>query len=507
MNRRLALATLAALLIVVGLCAPAGGETAPGLEHLGTTRVSPRLEELRFRTPALVGESRVRVLLPEGYDTSGERRYPVLYLLHGGTGSYLDWTVTGDAEALSAGYPLIIVMPDASAYGGYVDWWNFGAGGPPLWETYHVRQLLPWIDAHYRTVPNRDGRAIAGLSMGGGGTMHYAARHPDLFTAAAAFSGAVDSNTVPVQLLIQTSGLQDGHAPGAVVGLRATEEVRWRGHNPWDLAENLRGLFLQLDTGNGLPGGPGGDTGDPVEAGVYEMMVNLHERLSELGVPHIWNDYGAGGHAWYYWKRDLTELLPRLMERFANPVDPPAPFTYTSIDTTYDVWGWQVSIDRLALEFSRLEAASVDGFQLVGSGSAEVTTGALFEPGTPVTVHLDDADGTRDVTVAADEGGALTVPVSLGPGTPEQQLSPQGTLWALAAGSPPGTWPSVRATVTFTPTLVGSPVAPAEPRTEASNIGAAGGNRLPATGPQQPISPVWALGALAGALLLRPRRA
>jgi S-formylglutathione hydrolase FrmB len=126
------------------------------------------------------------------------------------------------------------------------------------------------VDQHYRTTGDRDGRAIAGLSMGGGGTMHYAARHPDLFTAAAAFSGAVDTNTLPVQALVQTAGFEDGHAPGSVVGLRLTEEVRWRGHNPTDLASNLEGLVLQLDTGNGLPGGPGGDTGDPVEAACFE---------------------------------------------------------------------------------------------------------------------------------------------------------------------------------------------------------------------------------------------
>jgi S-formylglutathione hydrolase FrmB len=489
--------------VAVVVCSTATGAPSPGLEHLGTKRLGPRLEELRFRTPALVGETHVRVLLPAGYDADSQTRYPVLYLLHGGTGSYADWTTTGDAEELSADYPLIIVMPDASEYGGYVDWWNFGAGGPPMWETYHVRQLLPWIDSHYRTIPERDGRAIAGLSMGGGGTMHYAARHPDLFTAAAAFSGAVDSNTVPVQLLIETSGMQDGHPPGAVVGHRATEEVRWRGHNPWDLAENLRGMFLQLDTGNGMPGGPGGDTGDPIEAGVHEMMTNLHTRLDELDIPHLWNDYGAGGHAWFYWRRDLTELLPRLMERFANPVDPPSPLTYTSIDPSYEAWGWQVAIDRPALEFSRLVDASADGFQLVGSGAARVTTAPLFEPRAAVTVHVDDADGVRDIAVLADGDGALLVPVSLGPGNPQQQLSPQGTTWALTAGSVPGTWPSVRASVAFSPAPVAGPPAPAAPGSVAQP---GGSERLPATGAQPPVAALSLLAAVAGSLLLRVRR-
>jgi hypothetical protein len=136
----------------------------------------------------------VRVLLPGGYASSGERRYPVLYLLHGSVDDYRSWTDKGDAEHLTAGLPMIVVMPDAGSGGFYSDWYNNGAGGPPEWETYHVRELIPWIDAHYRTIASRAGRATAGLSMGGFGAMTYPSRHSDLFVAAASFSGAVNTN-------------------------------------------------------------------------------------------------------------------------------------------------------------------------------------------------------------------------------------------------------------------------------------------------------------------------
>ena len=98
--------------------------------------------------------------------------------------------------------------------------------------------------------------------MGGFGAISYAARHPDRFTAAASFSGAVDTND-PADIAIT------GDEP---FGPRATQEVRWRGHNPWDLAANLRGLSLTVRTGNGLPGGPFGG-GDGVEQVVHRMSV------------------------------------------------------------------------------------------------------------------------------------------------------------------------------------------------------------------------------------------
>src|SRR3954447_5579757 len=345
-----------------------------------TEQLDPRLQELTFTTPALAAETHVRVLLPDGYDASGKTRYPVLYLLHGAIDDYRSWTDKGDAEAITKGLPLIVVMPDAGQYGNYTNWYNDGAFGQPAWETFDIGQLIPWIDAHYPTVAHRRGRATAGLSMGGGGAMSYAARHPGLFVSASSFSGAVDTNSPGVQPVTQASGLSDGsHTPGAIFGPRATDEIRWRAHNPWDLAGNLDGLKLTLRTGNGQPGGPGGDSGDPVEAEVHTESTNMHNRLVELGLPHVWDDYGAGGHAWYYWQRHLRETAPHIMQTVAHPPAPPSPFGFRRVEPSYAVSGWRVSVKRRALEFSELRAASRRGFTLLGSGSATVRTAGYFK--------------------------------------------------------------------------------------------------------------------------------
>jgi S-formylglutathione hydrolase FrmB len=96
----------------------------------------------------------------------------------------------GHAAETTAGLPLIVVMPDAGfdgdGGGWFTDWFNGGAGSQPMWEPYHVRQPIPWIDDNFRTIAARRGRAVAGLSQGGFGSLSYAVRHPELFTSAAA---------------------------------------------------------------------------------------------------------------------------------------------------------------------------------------------------------------------------------------------------------------------------------------------------------------------------------
>jgi S-formylglutathione hydrolase FrmB len=157
--------------------------TSRAITVVGHQRLDERLEEWTLRTPALADPTRVRVLLPAGYRADPRRRYPVLYLLHGADSDYRSWTRYGDAEAITARAPLIVVMPDGGRMGWYTDWYVGDQPVQPMWETYHVGELVPWIDATYRTIATRGGRAIAGLSMGGYGALSYAARHPSTFAA------------------------------------------------------------------------------------------------------------------------------------------------------------------------------------------------------------------------------------------------------------------------------------------------------------------------------------
>jgi S-formylglutathione hydrolase FrmB len=406
---------LAAVALVAALAASSPPATANPLRMVSVRRLDPRLEQLGFRTPAVNGVTYVRVLVPRGYAAHPQRRYPVLYLLHGALDDQTAWTVKGDAEQIMAHYPVIVVMPDSGTSGGYTNWFNGGAGGPPEWETYHIDQLLPWIDDHFRTRPVRSERAIAGLSMGGFGAISYAARHPDLFAAAASFSGAVDTNN-PLDIAV---------TPAAVFGPRATEEVIWRGHNPWDLAQNLRGVSVTIRTGNGQPGGPFGG-GDIVETAVGQMSVSFHNRLERLGIPSVFDDYGPGGHLWPYWERDLRQTLPTLMSVFAHPKPAPSSFSFKAIEPRYSVYGWSVRLRRRALEFSTLRVRSADAFTATGSGQAAVTTAPLYRPGRRLNATVRDASGVHRRPLIAGRSGRVEVPLDLGPSNRYQEYTARG---------------------------------------------------------------------------------
>jgi S-formylglutathione hydrolase FrmB len=414
---RCAIVALAAVLGLL-LIGPAAASARTPLRLLSTQQLDPRLSELTFTTPALDTPTGVRILLPDGY-ASSKRSYPVLYLLHGccnGTTGYRSWTDQMGAEALTAGLPLIVVMPDGGSNGGYVNWWNFGAQGPPEWETYHIDQLIPWIDRHYRTIASRSGRAIAGLSMGGDGAMHYAARHPDMFVSASAYSGAVDLNIVRPAL--DAVGLGDDRP----LGPYASEQIRTRAVNAWDLAMNLRGLRLSLRTGNGRNGA--GKLIDVVEAVVHAANVSLNDRLDALGIPHVWDDYGPGTHTAPYWARDLSEDLPLIMRTFRHPPAPPKKVSFTSAEPSYETYDWRVRVDRAAMEFSTLLRANGRGFGLVGSGRALVITPRLYRPRSEHAVTIHGVAGTRRATLRADGSGRLHLRVTLGPSNPFPQYAP-----------------------------------------------------------------------------------
>ena len=152
-------------------------------------QVGPYLVDLTIRSPALGRTAKVRLLTPNGWEQRRRGdRWPVFYLLHGCCDTYDSWTRETDVEQLRRLRNVLVVMPEAGPVGFYSNWWNHGAGGPPAWETFHLRELRRLLERDYGAGHRR---VTAGLSMGGFGALSYAARNPGMFRAVASYSGVV----------------------------------------------------------------------------------------------------------------------------------------------------------------------------------------------------------------------------------------------------------------------------------------------------------------------------
>lgn len=271
------------------LCRPRTSAPEVGLTPVSATPVDARTTMYAFRSAAVGaampdGLVRVRVTLPVGYEADPPRRYPVLVHLHGANNSPTTWPAA-EVEQVIGDTPVILVQPDGGATGLYSDWYGSPVTGPdlppPAWETFHIRELLPWVDQTFRTTGHR---AVAGSSMGGIGAMSYPARNPGVFDAAASLSGAVSTDALfPLLPLIALV------ASPCVWGDRILQADIWNAHNPTALAPRLRGVSLYVEAGNGRPG-VHDDAVTIVRDAVQEVLIrrmtdDFVAALGRAGVP------------------------------------------------------------------------------------------------------------------------------------------------------------------------------------------------------------------------------
>ncbi|MGW2592875.1 alpha/beta hydrolase [Streptomyces sp. NPDC001515] len=286
-----------------------------GAEVTAVTRVADRQVDLSVRSAALGGRTvKVRLLTPDGW-APGERsrRWPTLWLLHGCCGDYTSWTAQTDVARTESLRDVLVVMPEAGWNGWYSDWWNYGEGAAPAWETFHTKELRSLLEHGWGASTNR---VVAGLSMGGQGALLYAARHPGMFKAAAAYSGSVhpllDDESVG-RIMGFFAG--QGNDPLRVWGDPVAQRAVWEAHDPYHLARRLTTLPVYLSCGDGSAGpfDPPGST-NALEADFDRQNQALADELHRLGAKRLTtNFYGPGTHGWKYWQRELHASLPMLL--------------------------------------------------------------------------------------------------------------------------------------------------------------------------------------------------
>jgi len=398
---------------------PRGDTDIPSLEPTNVERLSElsdRLLEFSFENPLVdppLETANVLVLLPEGYDETDET-YPTIYLLHGGGNSAASWSDPDLSPGEIGPGPVqnyvdedvVVVMPDGGENGWYTDWYNDGDFGAPMWETFHVHQLIPWAEDRFRLRSERGSRVVAGLSMGSAGALQYAARYPDTFAGVYAFSGG----PFPIDQFPSGSPFVDAY------GDPSEQETRVRGLNPNELTENYRNLRLYMAVGKAE--GASGPAAE-IEAIAYENFLTFVENLDETGIDYTLDVIAEGVHDWPYWQTYLKGVLPDMMDVFASgPVDPSG-FTHETILRDFDIWDWGIDRadkNRETAEFLTLEDVTSDGLTITGRGKTVVTTPGDYESGQQYRVDRDGGAATvRPRVVRADEDGCLTFAVHLGP--------------------------------------------------------------------------------------------
>lgn len=238
-------------------------------------------------TDNLPVEAKVTVAVPAGYEEAAETRYPVVYLLNGYGGDHTTWSKITDIDSLATVHDVIIVCP-----AGLNSWyWNLPYNPELRMESYITADLVPWVDANYRTVAEPGQRAITGLSMGGHGALMLAMRHPDIWRNAGSMSGGVDIRPFPKSW--------------NMAELIGPLSERWNDYTVAGQLGRLKPGMLNITFDCGV---------DDFFAAVNR---ELHESLLKAGIPHDYTER-PGRHSHAYWANSILYHLLFFNEAFAR---------------------------------------------------------------------------------------------------------------------------------------------------------------------------------------------
>ncbi|MFN8355385.1 MAG: alpha/beta hydrolase-fold protein [Spirosomataceae bacterium] len=275
--------------------------------HLALAQHGKVLEGKTIKSTILGKDVRYSVYLPPDYETS-DRKYPVVYLLHGYTDDDTGWLQFGEVnryadKAIADGTipPMIIVMPD-----GGVSWYINSYDGKVNYEDFFVNELIPFVEKGFRIRANKRFRGICGLSMGGHGSFIMALKHPDLFAAAAPLSAAIfsddDMAQTPDDRYESVFGILYGK------GLKGKDRLNdtWNKNSAIKLAQTLPEADLKKVRWW-------------IDCGDDDFLINgnmaLNKIFNDRKIPHEFR-VREGAHTWTYWRTGIVEALQFIGQSF-----------------------------------------------------------------------------------------------------------------------------------------------------------------------------------------------
>ena len=252
------------------------------------------MDDLSLNSKILKSERKFAVYLPPDYQNS-TRSYPVLYLLHGYTDDHTGWVQFGEVlhiadKAIISGEAtsMIIVMPDAQTgkkgyFNSFSEKWNY--------ENYFFNEFIPFIEEKYRVKSEKKYRAIAGLSMGGGGGFVYALHHPEMFASAcplSAYLGELDFDSFYASFLknqkdVNQESLLDYFKNHNVISLITTGDI-----------QKINSVRWYIDCGD--------------DDYLFEGNSLVHLNMRKRNIKHEYR-VRDGKHNWTYWRESLSDVL------------------------------------------------------------------------------------------------------------------------------------------------------------------------------------------------------
>jgi len=247
-----------------------------------------KVDSLQVVSTAMNKTYKAAVVLPNSY-SKGKTSFPVLYLLHGAYGHFGDWLKNTPnkqlVKNLADQYNIIIVMPEGETFSFYLD---SPVNKESQFETFITQEVIQKVDKTYRTINNKSGRVITGLSMGGHGALYLSAKHPELFCAAGSMSGAVDMGV----MLNRDSSTQVIKLMQPVFGDKSNDIKMYEQYAVLNMMDRIKTNKLPLI----------------IDCGVDDFLIEpnkeLHRRLVYNKVEHDYTER-PGAHTWEYWENAL----------------------------------------------------------------------------------------------------------------------------------------------------------------------------------------------------------
>ncbi len=271
------------------------------LAHVAVAQTTGKVIEQKIVASAILGKNvKYTVYLPPDYDNS-QRNYPVVYLLHGYTDDNTGWLQFGEIDhyadkAIAAGIipPMIIVMPNGDS-----SWYINSYDGKEKYEDFFVKEFMPAVEKIFRIRAEKKYRGIAGLSMGGYGSLFYAIKYPELFAAAAPLSAAVNDDDEMMHKKDDDYERTFGQLYGRNLKGKDRLTEAWYKNSILKMvetksADDLKKVRYWIDCGD--------------DDFLTKGNCLLHIALKEKNVPHEFR-VRDGAHNWTYWRTGITDAL------------------------------------------------------------------------------------------------------------------------------------------------------------------------------------------------------